>query len=113
LRVEDLERQAERQKAILRAAIRAVRPGGRIVYSTCSLEPEENEQVVDAELAEMPDAHLNSLGPRIDDLLSSGVLTREGAEHLHGCLTPEGGLRLIPGALGTDGFFVALIEKAD
>ncbi len=46
LRVEDLERQAERQRAILTAALRAVKPGGFVVYSTCSLEPEENEQVV-------------------------------------------------------------------
>ena len=46
LKPEDLARQAERQIAILRAAIRAVRPGGRVVYSTCSLEPEENEEVV-------------------------------------------------------------------
>ena len=42
LHLEDLPRQAERQQAILRAALRSVRPGGRVVYSTCSLEPEEN-----------------------------------------------------------------------
>ncbi len=52
LHLEDLPRHAERQRAILRAALRAVRPGGRVVYSTCSLEPEENEQVVAAVLAE-------------------------------------------------------------
>ena len=45
LRAEDLPRQAERQRAILASALRAVRPGGRVVYSTCSLEPEENEEV--------------------------------------------------------------------
>ena len=50
LRVEDLSRQAERQRAILNSALRAVRPGGRVLYSTCSLEPEENEQVVEAVL---------------------------------------------------------------
>ncbi len=56
LRPEDLARQAERQRAILHAALRAVRPGGRVVYSTCSLEPEENEQVVAAVLAATPNA---------------------------------------------------------
>ncbi len=40
LRLDDLTRQAERQRAILSAALRAVSPGGRVVYSTCSLEPE-------------------------------------------------------------------------
>ena len=53
LKMEDLPRQAERQRAILTAALRAVRVGGRVIYSTCSLEPEENEQVVAAVLAEV------------------------------------------------------------
>ena len=43
-----LPRQAERQRDLLASALRAVRPGGRVVYSTCSLEPEENEEVVAA-----------------------------------------------------------------
>ncbi len=63
LRLEDLPRQAERQRAILRAALRAVRRGGRVVYSTCSLEPEENEQVVAAVLAENGNARQVSFAP--------------------------------------------------
>ncbi|MGP8250890.1 MAG: transcription antitermination factor NusB [Terracidiphilus sp.] len=113
LRVEDLARHAERQNAILRAAIRAVRPGGAIVYSTCSLEPEENEQVVEAALAEMSGLRRIPLAGRIDALRDAGILTPGGAERLRGCGTAEGALRLISGALGTDGFFVALIEKTD
>jgi 16S rRNA (cytosine967-C5)-methyltransferase len=112
LRVEDLARQAERQRAILSAALRAVRPGGRVVYSTCSLEPEENEQVVAAVLAETPFARLLSLEARIEALLAEGILTPEGAERLHGSLTPEGCLRLLPGAFHTDGFFIVMIERA-
>ncbi len=50
LRVEEFARQAARQKAILSGALRMLAPGGRLVYSTCSLEPEENERVV-AEVA--------------------------------------------------------------
>ena len=111
LRPDDLARQAERQRAILTAALRAVRPGGLVVYSTCSLEPEENEQVIAAVLAAAPNARMVSLEERIGQLLSEGILTRTGAERLHACLTPEGSLRLLPGAFHTDGFFIALIER--
>jgi len=111
LRPEDLPRQAERQRAILHATLRAVRTGGHVLYSTCSLEPEENEQVVAAILAAAPNARQISLAPRIEALLSDGILTPAGAERLTQCLMPEGTLRLLPGAFHTDGFFVALIEK--
>ncbi len=112
LRPKDLPRQAERQRAILKAALRAVRPGGHVVYSTCSLEPEENEQIVAAVLAETPNARLISLGPRIEALLREGILAPPGAGRLQRCLTPEGTLRLLPGSFHTDGFFVALIERS-
>lgn len=111
LKLEDLPRQAERQKAILRGALRAVRPGGRVVYSTCSLEPEENEDVVASVLTEAPDAKVIPVRDRLDDLRSAGVLTDSGAERLRQCVTPQGYLRLFPGALHTDGFFVAIIER--
>ena len=48
LKPEEFARQAERQKAILSGALQRLAPGGRLVYSTCSLEPEECEQVVEA-----------------------------------------------------------------
>jgi 16S rRNA (cytosine967-C5)-methyltransferase len=111
LRPEDLNRQAERQRAILLAALRAIRPGGRVVYSTCSMEPEENEQVVTAVLAANPNARLLSLEARISELLSGGILTPSGAERLLGALIPEGALRLLPGVFHTDGFFICMIER--
>jgi 16S rRNA (cytosine967-C5)-methyltransferase len=111
LRLEDLPRHADRQCAILSAALRAARPGGRVVYSTCSLEPEENEQVVSAVLAENQNAHQISLASRIETLAKTGILTAAGGDRLRDCLTPEGALRLLPGVLPTDGFYVALIEK--
>jgi 16S rRNA (cytosine967-C5)-methyltransferase len=111
LRVEDLARQAERQRALLGAALRSVRPGGSVVYSTCSLEPEENERVVAAVVAETPNARRQSLAARIEALRDAGVLTSSGTERLLGCLTPEGALRLLPGVFGTDGFFVASLER--
>jgi 16S rRNA (cytosine967-C5)-methyltransferase len=115
LREEDLPHHAERQRAILSAAFHSLRPGGRVVYSTCSLEPEENEQVIAAVLAavlaENQNARQVSLEQRITSLAEAGVLTAPGAARLRDCLTPEGALQLLPGALPTDGFFVALIEK--
>jgi 16S rRNA (cytosine967-C5)-methyltransferase len=111
LRLEDLSRQAERQRSILQAALRAVRPGGRVIYSTCSLEPEENEQVVAAVLAATTSARPIPLDTRIDALLGEGILTPAGAQRLHGCLTTEGNLRLLPGTFRTDGFFISMIER--
>jgi 16S rRNA (cytosine967-C5)-methyltransferase len=111
LRPEDLSRQAARQRAILAATLRAVRVGGHVVYSTCSLEPDENEQVVAAVLAESGNARIVSLEPRIDLLVQQGILTSSGAERLRDCLAPGGMLRLLPGLFHTDGFFIALIER--
>jgi 16S rRNA (cytosine967-C5)-methyltransferase len=108
---EDLQRQAERQRDLLSSALRAVRPGGRVVYSTCSLEPEENDQVVSAVLAEFADARQISLEQQIELLQKHGILTSAGLESLRNCLTGEGALRLVPGTMPTDGFYVALIEK--
>jgi 16S rRNA (cytosine967-C5)-methyltransferase len=111
LRSEDLARQAERQRAILAAALRAVRVGGRVVYSTCSLELDENEQVVAAVLAGEAKAKLVSLEGRIEAMGDEGVLIPSGARRLRDCLTAEGALRLLPGVFHTDGFFIALLER--
>lgn len=112
LKLGDLPRLTERQRTILGAALRVVRPGGQVVYSTCSLEPEENERVVAAVLAENPTARQISLDQAIDRLERDGILRTGSAERLQRCLTAEGTLCLLPGAMPTDGFFVALIEKS-
>jgi 16S rRNA (cytosine967-C5)-methyltransferase len=110
LSAEDLARQAERQRLILQSALRAARPGGRVVYATCSLEPEENEQVAAAVLRERTDAHVANLAARISEMQRDDILVPGAAEKLQNSITPDGYLRLIPGAFGTDGFFVALLE---
>jgi 16S rRNA (cytosine967-C5)-methyltransferase len=112
LRPEDLHRQAERQRAILVSALRAVRPGGRVVYSTCSLEPEENEQVIAAVLAQAGKSRIVPLGHTLDVLRDGEILAGEARDRLRTCVTAEGFLRLNPGEFGTDGFFVAMIENA-
>jgi 16S rRNA (cytosine967-C5)-methyltransferase len=111
LRPEYLPRQADRQRAILTAALRALRPGGRVIYSTCSLEPEENDEVVAAVLAEHADARVIPLALALDVLGDRGILTETAAEQLPKCLTPEGFLRLIPGEFASDGFFIAMLAS--
>ena len=111
LRLEDLPRQAERQRAILSAALGAVHPGGRVVYSTCSLEPEENEEVVGAVLDASANARLIPLGDCIGALAVHQILSKSGAELLRGAMTTQGLLRLLPGPTQNDGFFAALIER--
>ena len=111
LQLDDLPRQAERQRDLLNAALRPVRVGGCVVYSTCSLEPEENEQVVEAVLAQNSHAQIVPLKDRIEKLAQTGIMISAAAERLQSCLVPDGTLRLMPRAFHTDGFFIALIEK--
>jgi 16S rRNA (cytosine967-C5)-methyltransferase len=113
LSAEDLPRHAERQRAILTATLAAVRPRGRIVYSTCSLEGEENDQVVAAVLKKNPRTRQLSLVQSLERMAHAGALTGEGKERLIECVTDEGALVLLPGIFGTDGFFIALLEAGD
>jgi 16S rRNA (cytosine967-C5)-methyltransferase len=50
----DFKRMAEEQLSIVRATVRLLKPRGLLVYSTCSLEPEENEHVVASMVSEFP-----------------------------------------------------------
>jgi 16S rRNA (cytosine967-C5)-methyltransferase len=60
LRPDDLRHLPTLQTGLLRQAAMRVRPGGVVVYSTCSIEPEENRAVVEAVLPEMPSMHLEA-----------------------------------------------------
>lgn len=109
LRPEELGRQAERQRALLRAAFQRLAPGGRLVYSTCSLEPEEGERVVDAVVA-TENARRIDIAPALDQLVASGIV-REGA--LVGSMIRSGALRTLPGVHACDGFFAAVLERRE
>jgi len=88
-----------KQYAILEAAGALLKPGGRLVYGTCSLLEEENEAIVDRFLAAHPDF---SLVPCAEVLAHQGV-------SIPGC---ELFLRLLPHTHDTDGFFAAVMQRA-
>lgn len=107
LRPESLAAFAARQGAMLERAAEALVPGGRLVYSTCSLEPEENEEVVARVLAARRD--LARVAPvRVREALAPHLLEGADAAALIG---DDGCLRTFPDAHGTDGFFAVTLEK--
>jgi 16S rRNA (cytosine967-C5)-methyltransferase len=107
LKAEDLLRLQEYQVEILRAAMKLVSRGGRIVYSTCSLEPEENEAVIQKALEGNPSFHLVDCRNELEYLRVSGELVWDGVDSL--LRGPF--LRTIPGVHPCDGFFAAVMEK--
>lgn len=96
LKVSDFAVMSTIQRSILRAAATIVRPGGLLVYSTCSLEPEENEQQIERFLSENPEWRL--------DPPPEGVVPAQVLDH--------GVLRVLPQRDGTDGAFAARLRRA-
>jgi 16S rRNA (cytosine967-C5)-methyltransferase len=96
LRRSDLAVLVAAQGELLRCAAECVRPGGLLVYSTCSLEPEENDEQVDLFLSANPEW---SLEPPPLAALPSTVIDR-------------GRLRVLPHEHGTDGAFAARLRRA-
>ncbi|HTV59340.1 MAG TPA: 16S rRNA (cytosine(967)-C(5))-methyltransferase RsmB [Verrucomicrobiae bacterium] len=104
---EDLVELRSLQLSILLAAIEQLAPGGRLVYSTCSLEREENEDVVEAALAQSPGlrrAPARSVAAELQPHLAPGVSAASLIDSL-------GQFRTLPGEHPCDGFFAAVLEK--
>ncbi len=110
LQPEDLVRQSVRQRVILSGALRRLAPGGRLVYSTCSLEPEENELVVKA-VTSGGGLRRISVEPLIVSLADRGVLRQEASARLIGSAVKGDALRTLPGVHGCDGFFAVVLER--
>jgi 16S rRNA (cytosine967-C5)-methyltransferase len=96
---EQLEEHVARQKTLLARFAALVKPGGRLIYGTCSVLREENEAVVEDFLAKHPDFSVRpvaeELGPEVGAKVGTGPFLRL-APHLH----------------GTDGFFGAILVRA-
>jgi 16S rRNA (cytosine967-C5)-methyltransferase len=92
---------AELQAKLLGRAAQWLRPGGTLVYSVCSLEPEEGEKVIADFLVGNPDFEIDPPRPgELPDFVTP---------------TPEGWIRILPGLLeeqgGLDGFFIARLVR--
>lgn len=96
LKAGDIPQLNATQKALLDAAAEIVKPGGLLVYSTCSLEFEENDQQIDQFLASHPEFTLEPPPP--------GTVPMEALD--------RGLLRVLPQLHGTDGAFAARLRKA-
>src|SRR5712692_6017146 len=103
----DLFDLQSRQAAILKSALAHLAPGGRLVYSTCSLEREENEVVVETILAEAREFKLIDCRPHLDQLQRSDELAWKDLDSL----VSGPYLRTLPGVHLCDGFFAAIIER--
>ena len=96
-----IEELTAKQTAILQSAARLVKPGGRLVYATCSILREENEAIAEA---------FSAANPGFQVLEAAPLLTHMGVEHADKlCRGPY--LRLWPYLHQTDGFFAAVWQK--
>ena len=97
----ELARVNALQRQILRAAARLLKPGGRLVYATCSLLPLENQQVVEEFVAEHSDYQV---------LAAASALQAQSIEIDHAArFAPY--FVMLPHLHGTDGFFAAILER--
>jgi len=104
---EDLSELHARQIKILTAAMQHVAAGGKIVYSTCSLETEENSAVVEEALAANLSFHLCECQAELEGLRARGELASPDIESL--LSGPY--LRTLPGVHPSDGFFAAILKR--
>jgi len=123
LRAEDLGELHVRQVALLRSGLAQLEPGGRLVYSTCSLEPEENVSVIREAIAGSAEFRLlgreetaKALTPHVlhdvsfgGDLVQDATLKRAATKASF--IDDSGAFRAWPPTHSTDGFFAVAIER--
>jgi 16S rRNA (cytosine967-C5)-methyltransferase len=107
LKPEDLTDLQTRQLAILRAAMDQVASGGRLIYSTCSLEREENEDVLEISMRGNSSFRIIDCRNELTGLQQEGELIEQDLSSI----TRGPFLRTLPGIHACDGFFAAIFEK--
>lgn len=102
-------RMLDTQLAILKSALQQLGPGGRLVYSSCSLEREENQSIVERAVSTTPNVRVIDMRDQLESLHRSGDLTCPDLSSL-----ADGPyLRTIPGIHPCDGFFASIIERSE
>lgn len=105
LRPEDPERMAELEHDLLSRALLSAGPLARVVYSVCSLEATEGEDLIRKVLTEFPGWYLADSRMILTHLQKQGVIHRLPAD-----LVLDAGIRILPGPATGDGFFAAVLE---
>ena len=103
LKAQDIAALAEQQQSILTSAARLVQPGGRLVYATCSVLREENEDVAEAFAKAHPDFQMLPAEQALSATIKDETVRQSLCSH--------GYLRLWPHLHNTDGFFAAVWER--
>lgn len=97
IKPDDLKEIIRLQYAILKSCSEYLKPGGVLVYSTCTINPDENERIVGKFLSERPEFHPDDIGPYLPD-----TLKRKAAGYY---------IQLLPSRDNTDGFFIARLRR--
>ena len=102
-KVEDVTAIAELQSRLIKEAAKLIKPGGTLVYSTCTIERQENEDQIAAFLSEHPSFELDKSWPEkvLAPLRTAGVIDE----------TFDGSVQLLPEHFGSDGFFIGRLKR--
>lgn len=103
--IDGIKERSRLQKELLKAAVKVLKPNGTLVYSTCTLEPEENEINIDWLLKKYPELKLEPVELPIGDPGLTEVFGEKLNPEIAKCR------RLWPHKTGTEGFFMAKIRK--
>ncbi len=98
--VEDIADMANLQGELIRAGAKYVKAGGRLMYSTCSLEPEENTEIITTFITENPEWSISPAAEKFKDFPTNAI-------------NADGSIQLMPHTHNTDGIFAALLVKAE